>query len=250
VSEEAFAERLDAARRAGDLLDADSIDADLTTEEAYAVQARLLELRVADGERLVGHKLGFTSVAKQEQMGVFEPITGFLTDAMDVPVGRLDLADLRQPRVEPEIAFRLAADLGGPEVDRDAVLAATTEVLAAVEVLDSRYRDFRFTLPTVVADNTSAARFVLAPSGLAPDALDLVAERVEFSVGGGEPRTATGEDVLGDPATAVAWLARRTPLEAGQVVLSGGMMDATAVVAGDTVRAVYSTLGEIVLECV
>jgi 2-oxo-3-hexenedioate decarboxylase len=250
VSGEDFAARLDAARREGELLEADAIDADLSTEDAYAVQARLLELRRGAGERLIGHKLGFTSVAKQEQMGVFEPITGFLTDAMLVPVGKLELAGMRQPRVEPEIAFRLGADLGGPEVDRAAVLAATAEVLAAIEVLDSRYRDFRFTLPTVVADNTSAARFVLAEEGLAPDALDLVAERVEFTVAGGGARTATGEDVLGDPAEAVAWLARRTPLEAGQVVLSGGMMDATAVSPGDTVRAAYSTLGEIVLECV
>ena len=244
-----LAEHLDAARREGELLDPPSETEELSTETAYATQNAMLALRLDAGERLVGHKLGFTSLAKQEQMGVFEPISGFLTDGMQGEVGRLDTAALRQPRVEPEIAFRLGADLGGPDVDRAATLAATAEILAAIEVLDSRYRDFRFALADVVADNTSAARFVVAPTGLAPGEIDLVAEQVEFTAGANPPRSAAGAAVLGDPAEAVAWLARRKQLRAGDVILSGGMMDAISVAPGDTVRAAYTSLGEIVLEC-
>jgi 2-oxo-3-hexenedioate decarboxylase len=250
MNESELAERLYVAQRDAELLSPPREAEELSAPAAYRVQERLLELRLAAGERLIGLKLGFTSLAKQRQMDVHEPVTGFLTDAMQVPPGRLETAGLRQPRVEPEIAFRLATDLGGEGVDRAAVIAATAEVLAAIEVLDSRYRDFSFNLPSVVADNTSAARFVLAPTGVDPASIDLVAERVEFRAGAAEPTVATGEAVLGDPAEAVAWLARRKPLRAGQVVLSGGMMDAFAVAPGDSVSASYSNLGEIVLEVV
>ncbi len=250
MNENELAELLFAASRDGELLTPPPEAEELSAEAAYRVQDRLLELRLDAGETLIGLKLGFTSLAKQRQMDVHEPVTGFLTDAMEVPLGRLDTAGLVQPRVEPEIAFRLATDLGGEGVDRAAVIGATAEVLAAIEVLDSRYRDFKFNLPSVVADNTSAAQFVLAPTGVDPASIDLVAERVEFRAGAAEPTVATGEAVLGDPAEAVAWLARRKPLRAGMVVLSGGMMDAFAVAPGDRVSAVYSSLGEIVLEVV
>lgn len=247
MNEGALADALYAAARERRTVEPASDTDDFDVVDAYRVQERLLELHLKDGERLAGRKLGFTSLAKQRQMGVHEPITGFLTDAMELAPGRVSLSHLAQPRVEPEIAFRLGADLGGPDVDRAAVLAATAEVLAAVEVLDSRYRDFRFTLADVVADDTSAVHYVLAASGVEPTAIDLVGEQVEFAVGGGETVRASGEDVLGDPAEAVAWLARRRPLRAGDVILSGGMTDAVAVVPGDVVRASYSTLGELVI---
>ncbi len=248
MNEEALSQELFAAARDGQLVDPVSDSEDFGVEAGYRVQERLLELRLRSGERLVGRKLGFTSLAKQRQMGVHEPITGFLTDAMQLAPGRLALSHLPQPRVEPEIAFRLGEDLGGADVDRGAVIAATAEVLAAVEILDSRYRDFRFSLADVVADDTSAAYFVLAGSGVDPSAVDLPGERVEFTCGEEPPVRASGADVLGDPAAAVAWLARRQPLRAGQVVLSGGMTDATAVARGDNVRASFSTLGELIFE--
>lgn len=248
MNEEALAEALFAAARERQLVEPASDSEELDVESAYRVQERLLELHLQTGERLVGRKLGFTSLAKQRQMGVHEPVTGFLTDAMELAPGSITLSDLPQPRVEPEIAFRLGADLAGPEVDRDAVIAATTEVLAAVEVLDSRYRDFRFTLADVVADDTSAARYVLASSGRDPATIDLVGESVEFTVGEKPSVQASGEAVLGDPAAAVAWLARRQTLRAGEVILSGGMTDAIAVTAGEVVRGSFATLGELVLQ--
>lgn len=247
MNEGPLAEALFAAARERRTVEPASDSEDLDVADGYRVQERLLELHLEGGERLSGRKLGFTSLAKQRQMGVHEPVTGFLTDAMELAPGPLTLSHLRQPRVEPEIAFRLGADLGGLDVDRETVLAATAEVLAAIEVLDSRYRDFRFTLADVVADDTSAVHYVLATSGVDPSAIDLVGEQVEFAVDGGEIVRASGEDVLGDPAAAVAWLARRRPLRAGEVILSGGMTDAIAVAPGDVVRATYSTLGELVL---
>lgn len=248
MNEDELAGRLFVAARDGQLLEALSFSESFDVEAAYRVQALLFDRHLKDGERLAGHKLGFTSLAKQQQMGVHEPVTGFLTDAMELGPDRVEISHLPQPRVEPEIAFRLGEDLGGPDVERDDVVAATAEVLAAVEILDSRYRDFRFGLADVVADNTSAAYYVLSPSGADPATVDLPGEQVEFAVGDKPPVRASGKDVLGDPATAVAWLARRQRLLAGQVVLSGGMTDAIAVEPGNLVRARYSTLGELTLQ--
>jgi len=245
MNEEALAQTLFAAQRERRLLDPPSDREPLGDDVAYRVQEILLGLHREAGAELSGYKVGFTSLAKQKQMGIDDPIFGFLTAAMELPVGSLPLAGTVQPRLEPEIAFRLGADLGGPDVGRADVIAASSEVIAALELLDSRYRDFRFNLADVVADNTSAAGYLLAASGLPADSVDLLAEAVEFSVGGGEPQRATGEAVQGDPAEAVAWLARRVPLRAGQLILSGGMTVATPVAAGDRVRATFSNLGEI-----
>jgi 2-keto-4-pentenoate hydratase len=123
------------------------------------------------------------------------------------------------------------------------VLAATEAVFGAIEILDSRYSDFRFTLPDVVADNTSAALVVLGDQELAPAGLDLPAERVVLRVDGEERGRATGAAVLGDPAAAVAWLASRRPLHRGDVVLSGGLTEAVPLSPGMVVEAEYSRLG-------
>ena len=155
------------SRSAGTALTAEypGLDLDL----AYAVQEAGVRLLVAAGERPAGFKLGLTSRAKQAQMGVAEPLYGELTDAMLLDVGQpLDTGELIQPRVEPEIAFLLGADLAGDRVTAAQVLAATAAVTPAVEVLDSRYAGYAFTLPDVVADNASAARLVLGASARPP----------------------------------------------------------------------------------
>lgn len=126
----------------------------LDVETGYAVQALLRE----QAGSTVGWKLGITSRAKQTQMGVLEPSRGFLTGAAALDLGEpLDTSTLIQPRCEPEIVFKLGADLSGPSVTAADVLAATSGVAVGIEVLDSRYRDYRFNLPDVIADNTSAA---------------------------------------------------------------------------------------------
>jgi 2-keto-4-pentenoate hydratase len=132
-------------------------------DDAYAIQDEILRRKLVRGARLIGLKAGLTSHAKMKQMGVDTPVFGFLVDSFSVPEGgEVRTRELIHPKVEPEIAFVLKRALKGPGCHIGAVLAATEFVLPGIEVIDSRYRDFKFDLKSVVADNTSAARFVVA----------------------------------------------------------------------------------------
>jgi 2-oxo-3-hexenedioate decarboxylase len=225
----------------------------LTVEDAYAIQAAGIALRLARGERVIGAKLGLTSRAKQERMGIDIPIFGQLTNSMQHPLGgALLLRELIHPRVEPEIVFVLGESLRGPGLTSDDVLAATEYITAGVEVIDSRFADFRFRLGDVVADNTSAARFILGDRRLRPDAFasGLEGLGVSLSVDGEVVSTATGAAVLGNPADAVALLANSVAghgqvLEAGWIILSGGLTDAVEISDEREVRASFDQLGDI-----
>ncbi|WP_028935720.1 2-keto-4-pentenoate hydratase [Pseudonocardia spinosispora] len=216
----------------------------------YRVQR---ELRTAAGP-IAGWKLGVTSRAKQAQVGVSDPIYGFLPAAGALDMGApLDTSALIQPRCEPEIVFVLGRDLAGPRVTAADVLAATSGVAVGIEVLDSRFRDYSFTMADVIADNTSASRFVVgAPR---PEAgIDLRLVGVVFEHNGVVVATASGAASLGHPAAAVAWLARQLATEgegllAGQIVLSGGLTAAVPVTPGDVVTATIDRLGSIELAC-
>jgi 2-oxo-3-hexenedioate decarboxylase len=243
-----LAARLRAAERAGEAIDPLTDERPFDVVTAYAVQDALLALHLRDGAATVGYKLGFTSVAKQRQMGHTDPIRGVLVDRMLRAPGRLSLEGLIQPRIEPEIGFRLGADLHGPDIGPDDVIAATATVFGALEILDSRYRDYRFTLPDVIADNTSAALVLVGELEIAAPDVDLVAEEAVLSVDGEETRRATGEAVLGHPARAVAWLASQVPLKAGDLVISGGMTDAVPLRPGAQVSVSYTSFGPINVE--
>lgn len=229
-------------------------DPGLDVRTAYAIQAALLERHVARGDRVVGAKLGLTSLAKQREMEVHEPIGGWLTDRMLMREGlALVTAELVQPRCEPEIAFRLDEDLAGAETDAADVMAATGALMTAIEVLDSRYRDYRFTLPDVIADDASAARFVLGAE-VDPDDVDRVACRVRLWKDEQVVATATGAAVMGDPAEAVAWWVRHLAssgggLAAGMIVLSGALTGAYPVGPGTVVRAEIEGLPPLEVRC-
>jgi 2-keto-4-pentenoate hydratase len=229
---------------------------DLTLEQGYDIQLALRDLHLADGARPAGAKLGLTSRAKQAQMGQTAPVHGFLTDAMRLDTGEpLEVASLGQARAEPEIAFLMGRELSGPRVSATDVLAATEAVCPALEILDSRYPDYKFTLPDVVADNTSAGRFVLGATLTRPAGLDLRLVGCVFERNGGLAGTAAGAASLGHPAAAVAALVRELarrdePLPAGAVVLSGGLTEAVPLAAGDAVVARFDRLGPVELACV
>ena len=217
--------------------------------DAYAIQDAIRARKTARGARIVGYKAGLTSHAKMRQMGVDSPVFGFLVDAFDVADGSgCDTARLIHPKVEPEIAFVLKRPLAGPGCHAAAVLAATDFVTTGIEVIDSRYRDFKFDLKSVIADNTSASRFVIGARAVRVDGLDLRTLGVVLEKNGRVAALGAGAAVLGHPAAAVAALAnhlgaRGESIPAGSVVLSGGVTEAVAVAKGDHVRLTVQHLG-------
>lgn len=223
----------------------------LDQSTAYAVQDEVLRRKLAAGEQLIGVKLGLTSRAKQQRMNVHAPLTGWLTDAMVLPTGvPIPQDQLIHPRAEPEIVFVLGDDLAGPGVTAASAMAAVDMVYAGVEIIDSRYRDFKFTLPDVIADNASSAKFILGGIGARPEQLDLVHEACLLEVNGAIVDSATGAAVQGHPAQALALAAndlatRGLSLKAGWIVLTGGMTDAVFITPGTSVAAHFTSLGSI-----
>ena len=222
---------------------------DMDWEDAYAVQAAILGRKLARGHKLAGLKAGLTSFAKMKQMGVTSPVFGFMTDDYVVPDGgECAMRDLIHPKVEPEIAFVTRKPLKGPGCHIAAVLDATDFVLPGIEVIDSRYQDFKFDLKSVIADNTSATRFVVGgmPTPLA--GLDLRTVGIVMEKNGVPVAFGAGAAVLGHPATAIAMLAnhlgaRGQEIPAGTLILSGGITEAVAVKAGDHVALKVQGMG-------
>jgi len=229
---------------------------ELDVETAYTIQDAVVQARRDSGAVVSGAKLGLTSVAKQRQMNVDEPLYGWLSDDMAIDTGEQLVCDrFIQPRCEPEIAFLLGGDLAGPDVTAAHVIAATDLVFPAVDVLDSRFAGYSFTLPDVVADNSSCAGYVLGGQGIDPTGFDLRLTGCVFEKNGELIATAAGAAVLGHPAASVAWLVRKLAsrdqgLEAGQVVLSGSMTEAIAVEPGDVITARLDRLGTVEIPCV
>jgi 2-oxo-3-hexenedioate decarboxylase len=243
-----------AGRRAGGRIT--DVWPDLDLAASYEAQDALVARRTARGERIVGVKLGLTSEAKQRRMGIDAPLTAWLTDAMVLAAGdAVTVSSLIHPRIEPEIAFVMGESLRGPGVTRDQALAAVRSVHAGFEVIDSRFREFSFALPDVVADNASASVFMVSADSVAPEALDLVAERCDLGVDGEVVDTATGEAVQGHPAEALALAAndlaaRGHAIAAGSIVLTGGMTDAVRLKPGSEYTAAFTTLGTLSVKAI
>jgi 2-keto-4-pentenoate hydratase len=225
----------------------------LTPQQAYAIQNVLVEMKGGAGTRLIGHKIGLTSLAMQQQLGVDQPDYGVLLDSMVVPSdSTLPRSDFIAPRIEPEIAFWLDRDVRGPGVTTEDVLAATRAVCAALELVDSRIANWRIKLVDTIADNASSARVIFSERTLPPQELDLVSERVTLLRDDEVVGSGYGAAVLGHPAAAVAWLANKLAefgvgLQAGQLVLPGAMCAAATVVAGATYCASFAHLGDVAI---
>lgn len=224
---------------------------ELDLDTGYAIQDRNLQLRLDRGEKLVGVKLGLTSRAKQQRMGVHFPFVAWLTDAMILPVGDpVPQGKLIHPRIEPEIVFVMGERLEGPGVTCAQAMAAVESVWGGAEVIDSRYKDFRFKAGDVAADNASSGAFVTGPIGIPPSDLDLALEGVLVEVDGRIVDSATGAAVQGHPGEALALaandLARRGhAIEAGWIVLTGGMTDAVFSPPGASVACHFTSLGSV-----
>lgn len=212
---------------------------------AYAVQQQLTQARVIDGARIVGRKIGLTSPAVQEQLGVDQPDFGVLFDDMDVTGRLVPMGRLLQPKAEAEIAFVLGADLDGP-LNIDRVRAAVAASYVALEIVDSRVRDWDISFADTVADNASSGLYALGselPSYVEPRLVTM-----SMSRNGDVVSVGRGAACLGDPLHALLWLAKTArdlgdPLRAGQVVLSGALGPMVPVCAGDLIEAVVSLGG-------
>ncbi|WP_422061485.1 2-keto-4-pentenoate hydratase [Sphingopyxis sp.] len=244
----AIAERLDTAMR--DAHAVPQLAEPLSLDQAYAVQAASLARRYARGERRVGVKMGFTSLAKMEQMGIGEVIWGRLTDAMQVADGgTVPFTRFVHPRIEPEIAFLLGTDLAA-EVSEAEAYAALAGVAPALELIDSRYENFRFSLSDVVADNSSSSAFVVGPwSAPFPDLANL---NFTMSIGGETKQTGSSAAILGDPIRSLVRAARLAatsgePLKAGDIVMAGGATAAEALAPGDRTTLDVERLGRVIL---
>lgn len=224
---------------------------DMTWDEAYAIQDRILASKLAKGSQIAGYKAGLTSHAKMKQMGVTDPVFGFLVSEYIVPEGgEVKVSELIHPKIEPEICFVTKTELKGPGCSIANVLAASDVVLPGIEVIDSRYRDFKFDLKSVVADNTSAARFVVGGRAVDARSVDLRTTGVVLEKNGEVVALGAGAAVLGHPAAAVAMLVnhlgrRGKSLPAGSLVLSGGITEAVAVQAGDNVTLRVQGMGSV-----
>lgn len=227
--------------------------AELTVSDAYAIAQRSVAAAIAAGARVAGHKIGLTSPAVQRQLGVDEPDYGTLLDVMAIADGAtIDRAAYIAPRVEVEVAFELAAALTGPGVTADDVRRATRCLRPAIELVDSRIRDWRIRLADTVADAASSAAFVVGPASRTLAELDPA--DITAQLWRGEELIEEGHSsaVLGDPCVSVAWLANALgemgeSLQAGQIVLSGACTRMVSVNAGDRFRGVLTGLGEVSL---
>ncbi len=224
---------------------------DIDVVDAYEIQLINIRQRVAEGARVVGHKVGLSSAAMQQMMGVDEPDYGHLLDQMQV-FENAPVATSRYlyPRVEVEVGFILAEDLPGAHCTEADVLAATEALVPAIELIDTRITDWQITLCDTIADNASSAGFVLGKARASPADIDVRAVTVRLTRNGEVVAKGCSDAVLGNPATAVAWLARKVEsfgvlLRAGDVVLPGSCTRAIDARAGDDFVAEFADLGSV-----
>lgn len=222
---------------------------DIAIDDAYRIQQRMNARRLAAGERIVGRKVGVTSKAVMNMLGVFQPDFGMLTDAMVYNEGQpVEAGTLIQPKAEGEIAFVLGRDLKGPGITAADVLAATEGVMACFEIVDSRIRDWKIRIQDTVADNASCGVFVLGDRMVDPRDVDLVTCGMVLEKNGEVVATGAGAAALGHPANAVAWLVNTLGrldigLAAGEVVLSGSLAAMVPAAAGDSLRVTIGGIG-------
>jgi 2-keto-4-pentenoate hydratase len=226
-------------------------DRGITVDEAYRIQLRMMEVKKSGGQVVVGKKIGITSRAMQVMLGVNEPDYGHILHGVVIPEGEMiRTAELIQPRIEGEIAFILKEDLRGPGVTLTDVIRGSEGVIPALEVIDSRIRDWKIKLPDTVADNASSARIVLGGKITPVMGLDLRTVGMVLEKNGEVVATAAGAAVLGNPAQAVAWLANKLgaykiAMSKGEIILSGSLTAAIPVAAGDFIRADFGPLGDV-----
>lgn len=228
-------------------------DPALNIDDAYAIQLANVARAVKEGHTVSGKKIGLTSEGIQKQLGVNEPDYGHLFASMNCPEGKIQTAQLMQPKIEGEIAFILKEDLSGGNVTVEDVKKATDYVTAAFEIVDSRVRDWKIKLPDTVADNASSGRYVLGSKKLRLEDVELSRVTMKLYKNDVLEMEGNGAAVLGDPCKAVSWLANRlwgygVTLQKGEIILSGAFTAAPIAQKGDRFRAEFSVFGTVEAE--
>ena len=224
---------------------------DMDWEDAYAIQYAIRQRKLDRGTRIAGLKMGLTSYAKMKQMGVETPVFGFLTDYGTFADGaEIETDKFIHPRIEGEVAVMTKTSLKGPGCDVEQALAALDFAIPAIEIIDSRYENFKFDLKSVIADNTSAAGFVTGSNSRKVADLDLVSMGVVLEKNGEIVELGAGAAVLGHPAASVAMLAnmlaeRGEEIPAGTFIMTGGITAAVAVEKGDNINMRCQNLGSV-----
>jgi len=220
-------------------------------DDAYLIQQRQVERWRRDGHAVKGFKVGLTSAAMQEQLGVYQPDYGVLRDDMfhddGVPISA---APFLQPRIEPEIAFVLRHDLRGPGVSFATAARAVEFAMPALEIIDSRIRDWRITIVDTIADNASSGGVVIGGRPVAPSDIDLRLVGCVLSRNGVSVATGAGGAVLGHPLYSLVWLAntlgrRGVTIPAGSIVIPGSITASQPVRAGDMWTAEFAGMGSV-----
>ncbi|WP_413728259.1 2-keto-4-pentenoate hydratase [Sodalis sp. RH19] len=237
---------LDQAARNGTAIGQFDPEGHLSLEQAYAIQSAVVKCREARGERRVGVKMGFTSRAKMLQMGLSDVIWGRLTGGMQIEEGSaIDISRFVRPRCEPEIAFILKKTLAG-NVTGPQALAAVEAIAPALEIIDSRYKDFRFTLPEVIADNASSSGFVIGP--WCDPHIDFSNLGLTLNINGRVMQVGSTAALLGHPLRSLVAAARlaaeaNEPLQEGWIVMAGGATSADWIEAGQYISVDMERLG-------
>lgn len=227
-------------------------ETEFSTADAYAIQSNVFERITETPDDIVGHKLGLVSEAKQEQLGIDEPIFGYVAPETVLSGEPIPVDDMISPRIEAEIGLILGEDLEAPVSPTD-VLAATRAVVPVVEILESRFQGWSIpSAQDVIADLTSAGRVVVGESLADVTDVDLAMESITVSVDGEIEATGVGADIMGHPARAVSWLGNRLEdvdgddgLEAGELIMTGGITAAIDIEPGDVYSIDFANIGSI-----
>lgn len=225
-------------------------DVELTTEDAYDIQSRVFERVTADSDQIVGHKLGLVSGAKQEQLGIDEPIFGYVAPETLLSGEAIPVDEMIAPRIEAEIGFIMDETLEPPVTTTD-VLTSTRAVVPVIEILESRFQGWSIpSAQDVIADLTSAGRVIVGESFKDVSDVDLAMESIAVSVNGEIEATGIGADIMGHPGRAVSWLGNRLEAEddmlrEGELVMSGGITAAIDIEPGDVYNVEFANIGSI-----
>jgi 2-keto-4-pentenoate hydratase len=228
---------------------------DVTIECAYKIQIENIKRRIDEGERIIGKKIGLTSLPMQKLLGVYEPDYGQIFDTMFLPGNELSMSDVIQPKAEGEIAFVMKESLKGPGITPFDIIRATDFVMPAIEIIDSRVKDWKIKIQDTIADNASSAFIVVGTKYLSLNEVDMFTTGMVLRINGEVVNTGAAAAVMGNPVSSVTWLVNKLSefgvgVKKGEIILSGSLTAAVALNKNDIVDVVFDRLGQVTLKVI